>query len=110
MLTSSEGWLVRAGQERLTLDRLAYFWHKNNSMSNTVPQKKRGRPATGQLPHLSLRLPEELVASVDKWAAKQKDTPSRSEAIRRLVEIGNQEAVGPINARHVASRCSGLSD
>jgi hypothetical protein len=25
---------------------------------------------------------------VDKWAEKQADTPGRSEAIRRLVEIG----------------------
>jgi metal-responsive CopG/Arc/MetJ family transcriptional regulator len=26
--------------------------------------------------------------AVDAWAAKQKDAPSRSEAIRRLVELG----------------------
>jgi hypothetical protein len=27
-------------------------------------------------------------ATVDKWAAKEDDQPGRSEAIRRLVEIG----------------------
>jgi hypothetical protein len=27
-------------------------------------------------------------AAVDKWAAQQEDKPGRSEAIRRLVEIG----------------------
>jgi metal-responsive CopG/Arc/MetJ family transcriptional regulator len=34
----------------------------------------------------SLRLPEKLATAIDKWAAKQKDEPSRSEAIRRLLE------------------------
>jgi hypothetical protein len=33
-------------------------------------------------------LSEEFRAAVDKWAAKQDDTPARSEAIRRLVELG----------------------
>lgn len=26
--------------------------------------------------------------AVEAWAAKQKDAPSRSEAIRRLIEVG----------------------
>jgi hypothetical protein len=29
-----------------------------------------------------------LRATVDKWAGKQDDMPNRSEAIRRLVELG----------------------
>jgi hypothetical protein len=29
-----------------------------------------------------------LRETVDKWAAQQSDEPSRSEAIRRLVELG----------------------
>jgi hypothetical protein len=33
-------------------------------------------------------LPPELGAAVDKWAGSQDDAPVRSEAIRRLVEIG----------------------
>jgi hypothetical protein len=28
------------------------------------------------------------MASLDAWAARQDDVPSRSEAIRRLVELG----------------------
>jgi hypothetical protein len=50
--------------------------------------KKRGRPATGQDPVTAIRLSPELRNNVDAWAAKQTDKPSRSEAIRRLVELG----------------------
>jgi len=32
-----------------------------------------------------MRLPPELRVAIDNWAAKQKDTPSRSEAIRRIL-------------------------
>src|SRR4051812_24871487 len=53
-----------------------------------VVRKKRGRPATGQDPVTAIRLSSALRASVDKWAATQDDEPGRSEAIRRLVELG----------------------
>lgn len=53
-----------------------------------VVRKRPGRPATGQDPVTAIRLSKELRADVDDWAAKQEDTPGRSEAIRRLVEIG----------------------
>jgi hypothetical protein len=57
--------------------------------SNQVgPKKTRGRPATGRDPVTAIRLSAELRATVDKWAAKQDDEPGRSEAIRRLVELG----------------------
>jgi hypothetical protein len=49
---------------------------------------KGGRPATGRDPVTAIRLSEEFRAAVDKWAAKQDDKPPRSEAIRRLVELG----------------------
>jgi hypothetical protein len=49
---------------------------------------KGGRPATGRDPVTAIRLSEEFRSAVDKWAAKQDDKPQRSEAIRRLVEIG----------------------
>jgi metal-responsive CopG/Arc/MetJ family transcriptional regulator len=29
-----------------------------------------------------------VIEEIDAWATKQKDAPSRSEAIRRLVELG----------------------
>jgi hypothetical protein len=35
-----------------------------------------------------MRLSDEFIATVDTWAAGQDDSPSRSEAIRRLVELG----------------------
>ena len=53
-----------------------------------IQKKKRGRPATGRDPVTAIRLPEDLRVRVEAWAAKLNDTPSRSEAIRRLVEMG----------------------
>jgi metal-responsive CopG/Arc/MetJ family transcriptional regulator len=35
-----------------------------------------------------MRLSDEFMDQVDTWAAKQDDQPGRSEAIRRLVELG----------------------
>jgi len=60
------------------------------SKSRTVLPKpnKGGRPATGRDPVTAIRLSEEFRAAVDNWAAKQDDKPPRSEAIRRLVELG----------------------
>jgi hypothetical protein len=55
--------------------------------SITVTPKKRGRPATGQDPVLTVRLPPSTRSAIEKWAKQQKDRPSRSEAIRRLIEI-----------------------
>jgi hypothetical protein len=51
-----------------------------------VNQKKRGRPATGRDPVSAVRLPTELTTAVDKWAEDHQ--ANRSEAIRRLVELG----------------------
>jgi len=56
--------------------------------SITVKRKKRGRPATGQTPFVGVRLSTTLTDQVDDWAAKNNGGLSRSEAIRRLVEIG----------------------
>jgi hypothetical protein len=58
--------------------------------SISVNKKAIGRPKKkgGVHPVSAVRLPPELSAGVDAWAAKQADAPMRSEAIRRLVEIG----------------------
>jgi hypothetical protein len=58
--------------------------------SRTVLPKpnKGGRPATGRDPVTAIRLSKEFRAAVDTWAAQQDDKPPRSEAIRRLVELG----------------------
>jgi hypothetical protein len=50
------------------------------------PKRRRGRPATGKDPLVSARLPQELIDSVAAWASV--NSASRSEAIRRLVELG----------------------
>jgi hypothetical protein len=51
-------------------------------------QKRRGRPATGRDAVTAIRLSKELRETIDKWAAQQDYPPGRSEAIRRLVELG----------------------
>jgi hypothetical protein len=58
--------------------------------SITVNKKSRGRPKKigGVFPVSAVRLPPDLASSIDSWAARQPDKPSRSEAIRRLVELG----------------------
>ncbi len=35
-----------------------------------------------------LKAPDSLMKMVDAWRAKQPDLPNRSEAIRRLIQIG----------------------
>jgi hypothetical protein len=58
--------------------------------SISVNKKSRGRPKKkgGVFPVTAVRLPPALGADVDKWAGSQADEPTRSEAIRRLVELG----------------------
>ncbi len=51
-----------------------------------TPKKRRGRPATGKDPHVTARMPTELVKQIELWASANDTT--RSEAIRRLVERG----------------------
>jgi len=52
-----------------------------------APKKRRGRPSSGgRDPHVTIRMPRTLIAEADAWAAAN-DTV-RSEAIRRLVELG----------------------
>jgi hypothetical protein len=51
-----------------------------------APKKRRGRPATGKDPHIAARMPPELIAEVEAWASANDAT--RSEAFRRLVELG----------------------
>jgi uncharacterized protein len=41
-----------------------------------------------------MRVDEDTLARVDKWRRKQRDVPSRAEAMRRLVERGLEKASG----------------
>jgi hypothetical protein len=47
-----------------------------------------GRKPTGVDPTRTIRLSDDFIAMVDAWSVRQEDKPSRSEAIRRLVELG----------------------
>ncbi len=53
-----------------------------------VKHKVMGRPRTGITPLMGFRADPVIRASIVRWAEKQPDTPSLSEAIRRLVELG----------------------
>jgi hypothetical protein len=59
-------------------------------MKKTTPvkQKVMGRPRTGITPLMGFRADPVIRASIVRWAEKQPDMPTLSEAIRRLVEIG----------------------
>ena len=59
------------------------------SKEKAIP-KKKGRPATGRDPTMSMRMPLQLRSRVERWAKSQDDksTLSLSKAICRLVEAG----------------------
>ena len=53
------------------------------------------------------RWPEQTVAAIDAWAASQSDEPGRSEAVRRLVEIGLKASVSTDQSYQVkANECA----
>ena len=57
------------------------------SIKVTPKKRGRGRPPTGgRDPHVAIRMPQTLIDRVDAWGAENEGT--RSEAIRRLVELG----------------------
>jgi hypothetical protein len=53
-----------------------------------VPSRNGPRSEQTLLSGPASSVPPELGCAVDEWASSQSDEPSRSEAIRRLVEIG----------------------
>jgi hypothetical protein len=61
---------------------------KTQIMKKSIAVKpKRGRPATGRDPFVGIRLPAALIEDIQAWSDKH-EAASRSEAIRRLVELG----------------------
>jgi hypothetical protein len=71
--------------------------------STSGTPKKRGRPATGRDPLVTARLRAEMIANVEACAANHEVT--RSEAIRRLVELGlNAAPPKPRKGRKVKQR------
>lgn len=67
---------------------LYFVYYINMKKSKSVVQKKRGRPARegGPDPIIQVRFPPGLIDQVEAWANAEKTT--RSNAIRRLVELG----------------------
>jgi ribosome-binding protein aMBF1 (putative translation factor) len=59
---------------------------RSTSRKKAVP-KRRGRPATGRDPVSAIRLSPTLKSNIDNWAKQQDDQPSRSGAIRRLLNL-----------------------
>ena len=60
---------------------------------------------------LALRLPPALRSEIESWAKQQNDKPSRSEAIRRLIEFVSLAKLKdkiPATNRH-QRHCSGPS-
>jgi hypothetical protein len=53
-----------------------------------LAKKKRGPAPTGKGVQVVVRLQPDPLAALDAWVVKQKDEPTRAEAIRRLVELG----------------------
>jgi hypothetical protein len=56
--------------------------------ARAVKQKVMGRPRTGITPLMGFRADPATRAAIVRWAENQADTPSLSEAIRLLVELG----------------------
>jgi hypothetical protein len=67
--------------------KFVYYVYMAKASKNVV-RKRPGRPATGQDPVTAIRLSPKVREIIDEWASRQPDTPGRSEAIRRLVDIG----------------------
>lgn len=67
---------------------LSYTTNRGGSIAGNE-KRPRGRPRTGIGPVLSVRLYPDLQAKLDAWIERQPEPkPSRSEAIRRLIEKG----------------------
>ena len=77
---------VRAGAEGDSSLRLAFTLYAIMAQSISVKRKKAGRPATGTEPLYGVRIADALMKQIMDWAKSQGAT--RSEAIRRLVELG----------------------
>jgi hypothetical protein len=48
-------------------------------------KRKPGRPATGQIPIRSVRLPDEIWDAIAKWRRSRPDMPTQNAAIRHLL-------------------------
>jgi hypothetical protein len=79
---------VKAGAEVITFPS-ACIYGKTTFMKKSITVKpKRGRPPSGgRDPFVGIRLPASLLEQIGTWSEKHA-AATRSEAIRRLVELG----------------------
>src|SRR5260370_28180941 len=80
-----------------------YDSYMAKSIVSVTHKRRPGRPATGHDPARSVRLSDEIIDRIEKWAARQDDKPPRSEAIRRLVERGLASEPAPTKPRRTKS-------
>lgn len=59
----------------------------NDAISDTGKKRGRGRPVIGAV-GVHVKLPPAELEALDQWVAAQADSPSRPEAIRRLMNVG----------------------
>jgi hypothetical protein len=60
-------------------------------MKNTSGRRLPGRPSKNpQDRPFQMRVSEDFLRTVDDWRRRQKDLPSRAEAIRRMVELASK--------------------
>jgi len=60
---------------------------RTTETTNSGPRKSAGRPATGCDPAVKVRMPPDVIESIERWASKFQDL-DRSAAIRALVQLG----------------------
>jgi metal-responsive CopG/Arc/MetJ family transcriptional regulator len=49
-----------------------------------APKRRRGRPVTGRVPIVTLRLPQDMIEALNRTA--DEEGVSRSEVVRRMIE------------------------
>ena len=66
---------------------LKLWYYQGMAKSASVLPRKKGRPFEGgRDPVTAIRLSWEMRNAIDAWAAEQLDRPSRSEAIRQMID------------------------
>jgi len=82
---------------------------KSLSVLRKKLRKRPRRPAAGRTPVTALRLSTALRSKVDAWAKRQDDGPSRSEAMRRLIEQALDGAASPKPGKATARAASKMA-
>jgi len=59
-----------------------------SSSIEDIPKKRGRKPSGGRKDAVLVRMPPAQLSAVDAWADQQEDSPSRPEAVRRLVDRG----------------------